>query len=446
MTKTLVSGLTTFASVIEKIGGVFSTMDDHRRGSNTIYDVKDAALSAFSVFFMQSPSFLEYQRQMKDGQGRSNVDTLFGSHAVPSDNQIRALLDGVDPSSIDPAFYFILNGLYDAKVIDQYRSVSARVLIAMDGLQYFSSQKIHCPQCSTRTRAEKITYSHSAVTPVLVHPKQDKVIPLPPEFIVPQDGHDKQDCELNAARRWLKKHHDQYSRLKATVLGDDLYCHEPFCRDLIGHGLAFILVCKPASHSTTSEWIEMLERSQDVHTLTIRRWTGRGIEIDTYRYTSNVPLREADDALMLNWCELTTLTEDGKPRYRNAFATTFAINANNVKEIVEAGRSRWKIENENNNTLKTKGYHFEHNFGHGKKHLSALLASFIILAYSLHTLIDWLDERFCLLRQTLPSRQRLFNDMRALTTYLCFESWPALIEFMIEGWNRNKNRENHGLC
>jgi len=57
---------------------------------------------------------------------------------------------------------------------------------------------------------------------------------------------------------------------------------------------------------------------------------------------------------------------------------------------------RWKIENENN-TLKTKGYHFEHNYGHGKQFLSSLLATLILLAYLLHTLLDLMDDKFCLL-------------------------------------------------
>jgi len=46
-----------------------------------------------------------------------------------------------------------------------------------------------------------------------------------------------------------------------------------------------------------------------------------------------------------------------------------------------------------------------------------------------------MDDKYCLLRQKRPSRQRLFNDMRALTTSLCFESWDALLDFMLRGWS-----------
>ena len=139
--------------------------------------------------------------------------------------------------------------------------------------------------------------------------------------------------------------------------------------------------------------------------------------------------------MLVNWCELTTTTPDGQVVYHNAFATSHAVEDANVVEVVAAGRSRWKIENENNNTLKTKGYHFEHNYGHGQQFLSSLLATLILLAYGLHTLLEWMDDKYQLLRQKLPSRQRLFNDIRALTTYLCFDSWDALLVFMLSGFS-----------
>lgn len=106
------------------------------------------------------------------------------------------------------------------------------------------------------------------------------------------------------------------------------------------------------------------------------RWTGKTHETDTYRFVNQVPLLDSEDALNVNWCELTTTLSDGKVIYKNTFATNFKILKDNVKEIVADGRSRWKVENENNNVLKIKGYHLEHSFAHGKKHLSSLLLTF----------------------------------------------------------------------
>ena len=86
------------ADITRKIRLTFELFTDPRRGRNTQYTLVDAGLSAFSIFFMQSPSFLEYQRSLEQAQGRNNAQTLFGVHAIPSDNQIRTLLDATDPA------------------------------------------------------------------------------------------------------------------------------------------------------------------------------------------------------------------------------------------------------------------------------------------------------------------------------------------------------------
>ena len=422
-----------FAQVMHRVREVLEQLPDGRRGKNLHYRMADAGVSAFSVFFMQCASFLEYQRRMEQEQGRNNVQSIFGAHEIPSDNQIRNLLDAVAPQALEPLYDELLEGLIGEGVIERYRTLQGKVLLALDGVTYFSSSTLHCAQCSQRSHAGRTLYSHSAVTPVLVQPGQDKVVALAPEFVTAQDGSAKQDCELNAARRWLQCHGPRWAEFGTVVLGDDLYCHEPFCQTLRTQGLDFVLVCKPDSHATTYEWLQMLERSGDVHSMTVRRSNGLRISLDRYRWAHALPLRDGNEALTVDWCELTTTNEVGKTVYHNTFASSLRVSADTVREIVAAGRARWKIENENNNTLKTKGYRFEHNFGHGKKYLSATLASLIVLAYLLHTVLDWLDERFTHLRKLIACRRRLFDDMRALTTYVHFPSWSALIEFMIRG-------------
>jgi hypothetical protein len=111
--------------------------------------------------------------------------------------------------------------------------------------------------------------------------------------------------------------------------------------------------------------------------------------------------------------------------------TSYLIDEQNVAALVEAGRCRWKIENENFNTLKTKGYHFEHSFGHGKKYLSQTLLSLNILAFLFHTVLELRDERCALLRKSLPRRDTFFQHIAALTQYLCFASWQSLLWFML---------------
>jgi len=175
---------------------------------------------------------------MQETQGKNNAQTLFGVFHIPTDNHIRSLLDAVEPMAVYPLFDFVFDGFQGAGVIDTFRSTDNRLLLALDGTQYFSSQKLQGPCCSCKTHNNgNVSYSHTVVTPVLVKPGCDKVIPLAPEFIRPQDGHEKQDCEINASLRWLDSQGSQYAALGTTVLGDDLYCHEPFCRALLVKGL-----------------------------------------------------------------------------------------------------------------------------------------------------------------------------------------------------------------
>jgi hypothetical protein len=193
------------------------------------------------------------------------------------------------------------------------------------------------------------------------------------------------------------------------------------------------LVCKPGSHQTLYEWVDDFERLGKVENIIVNESKGKKKVKKHDRFVNPVPLRDTDDALFVNWCELTINNDKNKIIYRNAFATDYVLNGKNIKQIIEAGRTRWKIENENNNTLKTKGYNFKHNFGHGKQDLSSLLASLNILAFLVHTVLEWFDQCYALVRNGLSSRKTFFDDIRALTRYMQFDSWQSLLKFMLEG-------------
>lgn len=419
-----------FNNLVDSFRQLLESLPDKRTGKNTRYGMEDAALSAFSVFFTQTPSFLAFQRTMEKSKGRSNAQTLFGVHQIPSDNHIRNLLDPLKPELVAPVFEKAFEMLESGGQLEGFRGFADNLLMALDGTDYFSSSQIHCPQCSTRKlKSGEILYFHSVVTPVIVSPNRTQVIPLLPEFVVPQDGHDKQDCENAAANRWLWENGHKYRRLNVTVLGDDLYCHQPLCQLLLEQQFNFILTCLPTSHKTLYEHLQGLSLPTVIWT----RWTGKVEKIYTYRYLNGVPLKDGDDALLVNWCELTVTKPDGKVVYQNSWATNHVITDETVIEIVRAGRTRWKVENENNNTLKTKGYNLEHNFGHGKHYLSSFLANLNILSLLFHTVLELLDEKYKLLRAHLPTRKTFFNDLRALTRYLVFDSWDHLLTFMIQG-------------
>ncbi len=422
------------ATLIGRIRDVFSVQPDSRgRSNNRRYAMEDAALSAFVVFFSQSPSFLDSQVRMQKQQGKNNASSLFGVHEIPCDNQIRNLLDPVPPETLFPLMADLGDELYRQGHLDAFRSINETFLIALDGTDFFSSEKITCPCCSqSKLKNGKTRNRHIAVTPVLVAPGQKNVVALAPHFVQPQDGHDKQDCELAASARWLEQWGAHYGPWGITYLGDDLYCHQSHCERVLRQQSNFLLTCKPDSHTTLYEWVADFSRNGIVTTVVQTRRVGKKHFTDTYRFVNQVPLRDSDDALMVNWCELVTTAHDDVVVFRNAWATSHRVTAANVVQLADAGRARWKIENENNNTLKTKGYHFGHNFGHGKQYLSNLFATMILLAFLVHTTLDLIDVPYQTVRNLLPSRRTFFEHLRALIQYLPFDDWNHLMGFMLK--------------
>src|SRR5215475_6350918 len=225
-------------------------LPDHRKkGPNTQYRIQDAALGAFGIFFTQSPSFLDYQRTLQQTKGQNNVHTLMGVEQIPCDNQVRTLLDPIAPSHFDLVFVEVFERLEQHRRLAHFRVLGDQLLVAMDGTNYFSSKTIPCPNCLTRQLTNGQTlYYHAAITPVIVCPGQAQVMALPPEYIMPQDGHAKPDCERAAGKRWLAAHAAQVAPHGVTFRGNDLYSNQPFCAFVLQHRCNFIFTCKPDSH------------------------------------------------------------------------------------------------------------------------------------------------------------------------------------------------------
>ena len=252
---------------------------------------------------------------------------------------------------------------------------------------------------------------------------------LEPEFITPQDGTEKQDCEARATARWLAAHGVKYAHLKPIYLGDDLASRQPTCEAVKAIGAHFLFTAKPSSHKTLYEWLD----GADIPSMEQKVKQGARFVTHRYRWLDGVPLRDGKDALIVNWLEIEIIDASGKVTYRNNFVTDLPVNKDNVAEMAACGRSRWKIENESFNTLKTKGYNLEHNFGHGKDNLSAVLATMNLIAFAMHTVADLVDAAWKAARAAVGTRKRFFEELRVITTYLVFPSWSLLVETLTAG-------------
>lgn len=397
---------------------------DKRKGESGHYTMADIGMAAFSVFFMQSPSFLAHQRALEEGHGRSNGQTLLGVAAIPSDNHIRQMLDGNQPSAFDGLFFQTLEAVEAADGLSAFRRLGGRLLIALDGTEHFCSRKIGCPQCSTRKSSDGGTeYFHSLLGATVVAPGHTQVLPLPAEFMVPQDGAEKQDCERTAVKRWLARHGAALARFRPVFLGDDLYACQPVALAMQAAGGNVILTCKPASHPTLSEYLTGVDLEEHRQTVCQR---GKRTTC-VYRWLNAVPLRGTADALAVNWFSVEILNGKGKRTYFNSFVTDLPVSADTVAELAECGRARWKIENETFNVLKTGGYNLEHNYGHGKSTLANLLVTLNLLAFAFHTAANLGVLAWRTAMAARGARYRFFEHLRTITAYIVFSDWDTLL-------------------
>lgn len=390
--------------------------NDPARATMTLSDCLFAGLA---VFAFKYPSLLQYDNARSDSTISHNLRTLYGIGTLPCDTYMRERLDPIDANELKNCFRKLFAIAQRNKLLERYVYHGGKYLISLDGTGYFSSKTVHCENCCTKNHRDgSVTFYHQVLQGALVHPDMKQVIPLAPEMIFKQDGASKNDAENKASSRWVKQFREDHPVLDVTILADALHSTEPMVTRLRTHNMNFILNVKPDSHKYLFEWVEKsntIEIEDEDHEGVIRR----------YRFLNDAPLNGANDDVRVNYLEYWEIPPKGKKRHFS-WVTDFELTPGNVYDIMRGGRARWKIENETFNTLKTQGYEFEHNFGHGKRNLSHVFAHLILLAF----LMDQLVELNCnFFQQALKVRKRklyFWNAVRSKITELAIPTWEVL--------------------
>jgi len=326
---------------------------------------------------------------------------------------------------IEGAYTDFFRSLQRGKHLESYQVLGDRYLIVLDGSQYFSSEKICCPGCLFKTASKgKTRYSHQILQSVLVHPGKRQVIPLAPEQIKNEDGTQKQDCEINASKRVIKKIRRDHPKLKIIIGGDSLYSKQPFINELKAARMSYVLTAKPTDHKILFEWVAEFREMGEIAAFQITDHKGYK---HLYEWINQIPLNVSPESENINFLEYTMIRPDGKATYHNSWVTDLEINEHNIVEMVKIGRARWKIENEGFNTLKNQGYHLEHNFGHGKKNLSYIFFLLNVLAFFAHQIFELTDIKYQKCRAKAGSRIEFWNRLRYDIRMILFRSWEHLL-------------------
>jgi DDE family transposase len=402
----------------------FERITDWREGTSTI-SLADALMSAFAMFSLKDPSLLAFDGRRNDG----NIKTLYCIGQIPCDSQMRTILDPVDPVSLRPVFNDVFRELQRGKALEQFAFHKGCYLLCLDGTGYFTSQKIHCSSCLEKVNSKtgETTYSHQILGAALVHPDRREVIPLAPEPIIKQDGQTKNDCERNAARRLLQQIRREHPHLGLIVVEDGLASNAPHIRELQRQEMHFILGAKPGDHEFLYD--QLIGAFEDDRVTTIA-WKEGDTRCEI-AFVNGLPLNDSNQDVVVNVLQYYEYGPNGEPTKCFSWVTDLKITKENVRKLVRGGRARWKIENETFNTLKNQGYHFEHNFGHGKHNLSVVFAMLMMLAF----LVNQVEQLCCPLFQAvlkkLGSKRTLWERVRSHFYHFAFSSMRHLYEVML---------------
>jgi len=389
--------------------------------------LSDCLMSGVALFGLKYPSLLQFDQGREDELIRANLQSLYGIERAPSDTALRERLDQVDPAQLRYPFRRLLHLLQRGKGLEGFEYLEGHYLLSLDGTGYFSSPEVHCENCCQKHHRDgKVTYYHQMLGAVLVHPDQREVIPLAPEPIMQQDGARKNDCERNAAKRLLTELRREHPHLKLIVVEDGLASNAPHIRLLQGLDLGFILGAKQTDHTFLFDWVENTPATQ-----TVEFTDPKGIA-HRFRYLNKAPLNDTHFELEVNFLEYWERLPSGKTQHFS-WVTDRTITPENLMALMRAGRARWKIENETFNTLKNQGYHFEHNFGHGYRHLSTVLAHLMMLAF----LIDQIQQRCCSLFQQAQAKagrkSYFWEKVRGLFMHYLLPDWELLYKAIAYG-------------
>jgi hypothetical protein len=407
----------------------FDHIPDYRPAGVDIA-LSDVLMSAFAMFSLKAPSLLAFDKE----RAEDNLHTIYGIQRVPCDTYMREILDPVSPKWLRPVFTSVFRQLQRGKALEPMTFLDGHYLLALDGTEYFSSKTIHCPACLHRVhRNGSITYAHQLLGAAIIHPEQRAVIPLMPEPIMNRDGTDKNDCERNAAKRFVAKLRQDHPHLQFIVTEDSLSSNAPHIEILQDYDLHYILGVKEGDHASLFQQVQAAEHAGRV-TAYERHDRAAGL-VHRFRFLNDVPLNASHAEVRVNFLEYWEMGQDKVQHF--SWITDLRVTTRNVFHLMRGGRARWKIENETFNTLKNQGYHFEHNYGHGERYLSVVFAMLMMLAF----LVDQAQQLCCALFRAvwlkLGSKRLLWERMRALFYTYALTSMRQLFEALLYGFKRS---------
>lgn len=410
-----------------KLTSWIDRLTDTRHQSYITYDIKVCLLTQILAFCSSYQSMNKIGRDFNSDIVINNINHILKTNYIelPHKDTLINVISEIKFEELEQIQTNIIKTLIRSKMLDKYR-FNGFFHVVIDGTGLYSTRVNLGEQAITKVynkdqENEFTLYSYYALEAKLVC--GNMTFSLATEFVenetyTDEAGNtcrrfDKQDCELKAAYRLLKKIKKRFPKLPIIIGGDALYLGRPFlelCDELKFDYIIRYKETDAPSIKRNFDEIKISENNYEYQNEIIF-----GDLKDNKFYTLNV----------INYDEETINEETGEIITKNfSYVTSLKITSKNKEEIVLLGRRRWKIENKGFKEQKSDVLNITHIY---TKNCNGTKNIYLIIQFA-HTILNLLNygnvliiglnttknEVSDLIRQALTSTIQSLNLIRLI--------------------------------
>ena len=333
-----------------------------RREASVEYELECVFFTCLLMYLCRLGARQMVSSNLRDGSSEMAglYSLLFDYEGVPHGDTVNNLLCRVDVDQVQGCVHNMVKSLVRKKVLYNGRLMGKWYMLAIDGTWVMSSKRRHCDHCLTVTHGDSTTYYHPVLEAKIVLPS-GLAISVMSEFVendVPGAG--KQDCELKALYRLLGRLKEAFAQMDFCLLLDGLYPNGEVLQTCKDNDWAYIIVLKDDQLGSVQEEYKSLLQLEPTNRLNPPREKGSS-KTSEYRWASNIAYRDTKGRDHIVHVVECGQTDAGKTTKFKSI-TNIKPSKGNVQVLCEAGRCRWKIENEGFNVQKNQGYRLEHAY------------------------------------------------------------------------------------
>jgi len=346
---------------------LFSGVCDPRNPNKTTYSIAGLGFTGVMMYLCHLEARRQIRLLMHNEAAIETFRTLFGVQGIPHGDTLNDAFCSVAPEQVQDVVCETIRRLVRSKVLYPYRVLNKYYVVAIDGTGMVTYSSRHCPHCLTKKmRNGKTLYYHNVLEAKLVTPN-GFAFSLMTQFIEnPAKNPSKQDCELKAFYRLAPRLKAAFPRLPILLVMDGLFAGGPVFKLCDKNDWKFMIVLTDDDLRSVNEEFEALSSLQLGNHLTVVTGNNREIR-QAFRWVNEISYTDSNsEEHIIDCIECIETTSDEKgveTHTRWKWTTNCRVTDRNVIALAnDAGRNRWKIENEGFNTQKNGGYGLEHAY------------------------------------------------------------------------------------